>query len=269
MLLTKILKKVVILLYVLSSFLYAGQIRYDVLMNKSLPYAETIIAKDSILINGLLYEAYTGDEIYSGNSFLYCHYVERGDTFDLICKIYKVTIKDILRENNWKTLPPLYPGDKIALPGDPYILSERLRLYYQKRLVPVKGFIWPVKKGKGIITSYFGRRLHPIFKTFQFHNGIDIAVEYGEEIQCVRDGKVIFTGYKNKYGRVVEIKHDNGNITMYAHLSRIFVKCGESVKAGRVIGKAGRTGVTTGSHLHFSVFDAKNRALNPLKFLNI
>lgn len=100
-------------------------------------------------------------------------------------------------------------------------------------------------------TSGFAMRLHPIFKTQQAHRGVDYAAPTGTPAQSVGDGVVTFAGTKGGYGNVVEIRHGNGHETLYAHLSKIHVRNGQTVQKGQTIGAVGSTGWSTGPHLHF------------------
>ena len=100
-------------------------------------------------------------------------------------------------------------------------------------------------------TSGFAMRLHPIFKTQQAHRGVDYAAPTGTPAQSVGDGVVTFAGQQGGYGNVVEIRHGNGHQTLYAHLSKIHVRTGQTVQKGQTIGAVGSTGWSTGPHLHF------------------
>ena len=100
-------------------------------------------------------------------------------------------------------------------------------------------------------TSGFSMRLHPIFKTQQVNRGVDYAAPTGTPAMTVGDGVVTFAGRQGGYCNVVEIRHGNGHSTLYAHLSRIQVRSGQTVQKGQVIGAVGSTGWSTGPHLHF------------------
>lgn len=113
-------------------------------------------------------------------------------------------------------------------------------------------FIWPVNCNINI-TSGFGMRMHPIFKTLKFHSGIDIGAAQGVEVYSSDDGEVIFAGVNGGYGNLVKISHNNGLSTYYAHLSIINVAVGDNVKKGQLIGRVGSTGNSTGPHLHYEV----------------
>lgn len=103
------------------------------------------------------------------------------------------------------------------------------------------------------ISSVFGNRKHPILKTFRKHTGIDYAASSGTPVRAIGDGTVIFAGWKGGYGRTIEIRHKNGMVTRYGHLSAISrgIKSGTRVSISTTIGAVGMTGLATGPHLHF------------------
>ena len=117
------------------------------------------------------------------------------------------------------------------------------------------------------ITSPYGTRMHPIFGASKFHNGIDLAANY-ENVYSVMDGVVTETGWDNKGGgNYIKIKHFDRFETAYLHLSEIYYRVGEFVKAGLIIAKSGNSGNSTGPHLHFSVKEF-GQSINPSHFLN-
>ncbi|SFR09210.1 peptidoglycan DD-metalloendopeptidase family protein [Desulfoscipio geothermicus] len=118
-------------------------------------------------------------------------------------------------------------------------------------------FLWPTK---GYVSSRLGQRWG------KMHEGIDIAASYGQVVKAVTDGKVIFSGWKSGYGLAIDIKHPNGLVTRYAHLSQKSVSTGQQVKQGQVIGQVGTTGKVTGPNLHFEV-RKYGKAVDPLQFL--
>ena len=117
------------------------------------------------------------------------------------------------------------------------------------------------------ITSPYGTRMHPIFGASKFHNGIDLAAN-SENVYSVLDGIVTETGWDNNGGgNYIKIKHFNRFETAYLHLSEIYYRVGDFVKAGFIIAKSGNSGNSTGPHLHFSVKEF-GQSINPSHFLN-
>lgn len=116
------------------------------------------------------------------------------------------------------------------------------------------------------MSSGFGYRRDPFTGRSALHSGLDFAAPTGTPIHAAAAGTVSFVGNKSGYGRVVEIRHGNGLMTRYAHMSRWQAKKGDKVVAGDVIGAIGSTGRSTGPHLHFEV-RMNDRAVNPRKFL--
>ena len=101
------------------------------------------------------------------------------------------------------------------------------------------------------VSSGFKMRFHPILQTWRAHLGVDYAASTGTPVRAVGDGVVDFAGVQNGFGNVVMIKHRNNQMTVYAHLSRISVKKGQSISQGQHLGAVGATGWATGPHLHF------------------
>ena len=101
------------------------------------------------------------------------------------------------------------------------------------------------------MTSGFKMRFHPILQTWRAHLGVDYAAPTGTAVRSVGQGIVDVAGTQGGFGNVVMVKHANGHTTVYAHLSRINVKRGQSVMQGQTLGLVGATGWATGPHLHF------------------
>ena len=101
------------------------------------------------------------------------------------------------------------------------------------------------------ISSGFSVRFHPILQKWRAHLGTDFAAPTGTPARTVGDGVVSFSGVQGGYGNVVIVKHRNGHETVYAHLSQINVRVGQSIGQGQTIGLVGSTGWSTGPHLHF------------------
>lgn len=115
-------------------------------------------------------------------------------------------------------------------------------------------------------TSGFAMRLHPIFKTQKAHRGVDYAAPTGTPALVVGDGVVSFAGRQDGYGNVIEVNHGLGHKTLYAHLSQIHVRAGQSVQKSQKIGAVGSTGWSTGPHLHFE-FLVNGEHVDPLKII--
>jgi murein DD-endopeptidase MepM/ murein hydrolase activator NlpD len=128
---------------------------------------------------------------------------------------------------------------------------------------------WPVKyNNMNRITSPFGFRVSPFTGNIQSHGGIDITGEYDQEILSTANGtvlKVLF--YHPEYGRMALIGHSFGYKTLYAHMDKIYVRRGQRVKKGQVIGIMGNTGLSMGLHVHYEVRKG-SKAVNPIDYLS-
>lgn len=113
-------------------------------------------------------------------------------------------------------------------------------------------FKWPAPSYTRISDDY-GARIHPILKTQQFHNGVDMAAPSGSPILAAYDGEVVAAAYNGSMGNYVMIDHGDGLYTIYMHASALYVSKGQSVARGEKIAAVGSTGRSTGPHLHFSV----------------
>jgi murein DD-endopeptidase MepM/ murein hydrolase activator NlpD len=114
------------------------------------------------------------------------------------------------------------------------------------------------------VTSGFAMRFHPLLKTWRAHLGVDYGAPNGTPVRNVGDGVVEFAGRQNGYGNVVQVRHSNNRSTLYAHLSRIDVRRGQSVEQGQRLGAVGATGWATGPHLHFE-FRVNGKHQDPLR----
>ena len=114
-------------------------------------------------------------------------------------------------------------------------------------------FAQPVEGAR--LSSVFGRRTHPVYGNVRMHTGVDFAAARGTPVQATAPGRVSFIGWRNGYGRVVEISHGSDTTTRYAHLSAVpeGLVQGQRVGAGDVIGRVGATGTATGPNLHYEV----------------
>ena len=123
--------------------------------------------------------------------------------------------------------------------------------------------IWPTN---GEVTSRFGWRSSPWGWGSSWHPGIDIANDIGTSIQAAADGVITSSGWYGGYGKMIEIDHGNGIVTIYGHNSELLVSVGQRVKKGQAIASMGNTGISTGPHLHYEV-RVNGSAVNPASFL--
>ncbi len=129
----------------------------------------------------------------------------------------------------------------------------------------------PLRFAAPVTSGFSLHRYHPILKIYRAHLGVDYGAPYGSPVQALGDGQVIFAGWSGESGNLVRIRHFNGYVTSYLHLSRILVHRGEHVKQGELIGRVGATGMATGPHLDFRIqhhgtyenFEALRRRLPP------
>jgi murein DD-endopeptidase MepM/ murein hydrolase activator NlpD len=169
--------------------------------------------------------------------------VQKGDTMLSIAERYKIDPGDIKIANELFS-DVLYANSGLFLPG------ARLG---SVELQEINGdlFIWPVA---GYITSPYGYRANPFGGARQFHSGLDIGAPLGTPIKAAMAGRVSTVGYNKTLGNYVVISHHSGYRTLYGHMSYVHIKAGVYVSAGQRIGDVGTTGLSTGPHLHFTVY---------------
>jgi len=142
----------------------------------------------------------------------------------------------------------------------------KARYFSEKGQVVDDSFLrFPLKFSK--ITSYFTTaRFHPVLKVRRPHNGIDFAAPIGTPVRAVGDGVIEYAGRKGGHGNIVEIRHSDRYLTGYSHLSMIEtrLKRGARIGKGQILGAVGMTGLATGPHLHFSLYD-RGKYVDPLK----
>ncbi len=131
--------------------------------------------------------------------------------------------------------------------------------------------IWPIDRTRLKAFYAFGvRKKHPIYKTRRMHKGVDMSTDYGVPVYATGDGVVEKTeqGKRRRgYGRQIVINHEFGYKTRYAHLLKMFVEKGDSVKRGQLIAEVGSSGGSTGPHLHYEVI-YMGRNVNPVNYFN-
>ena len=154
------------------------------------------------------------------------------------------------------------PPEKLTLSYVDYIKKDIDYLFNTVKSIPVGTPL------KGKINSSFGYRTDPFKSRSGFHSGLDIDANYGQHVVATADGVVTKASWHTNYGKTVIVKHKDNYETLYGHLSKLQVKEGQEVKVGDVIGKAGFTGRSTGTHLHYEVIKDGKR-VNPKNFLSL
>lgn len=212
------------------------------------------------------------------------HIVEPGQTLFRISLAYGVPVRTLMEANRLASPNAIAAGQRLFVPGasrpirvEPYrplspgardrleaSLSEEGRAMegIGRRQPPVAGrldaeFAWPIT---GPISSPFGPR------GGRLHAGIDIASPYSQEVKAAADGEVIYAAESRGLGKTVVIRHARDHETVYAHLSILIAREGESVRQGQGIGGVGATGNATGPHLHFEI-RRRDLPLNPRDLL--
>ena len=129
-------------------------------------------------------------------------------------------------------------------------------------------FMWPVPSSH-YITSYAGYRIHPVYKVWKYHSGMDISAKGGADIVAMGDGTVILSQaepWYGGYGQCVMIDHGGGVVSLYGHCSKLLVSVGQKVKKGQTIALVGTTGTSTGNHLHVEVRE-NGAIVDPLNYI--
>ena len=192
------------------------------------------------------------------------HIVKKGETLYLIGRSYNVNYLDIAKLNNIKKPYTIHVGQRLVIrgkkpsngtvkptkpPKSPTVAAPSTRKFK---------LIWPVQ---GRFSSKYGPRNN------RMHDGIDIAAKIGTKIIAAASGEVVYSDNKlTGYGNLIIIRHNSKMFTAYAHNDRNFVKKGDTVKQGQLIGHVGKTGRVTGPHVHFELRRG-DKAIDPLPYL--
>ncbi len=142
---------------------------------------------------------------------------------------------------------------------------EEINIFFNKQssLLSATPSIWP---SQGWVTGGFGYRISPFTGRKEMHEGLDIAGRFGSPVLAPANGTVVRVGYDNGYGKLVEIDHGYGVVTLYGHNSDIFVSVGDTVKRGKKIAALGSTGRSTGPHIHYEV-RLNGVPVNPFRYI--
>ncbi len=204
------------------------------------------------LKNGMLVDKYK-------NNYGYWYVIRRGDCLSLIARRAGTSTRTLARANNIKINARLTYKAYLFIPVSEVYLkksAEQIRFSLKKN-----DFMWPLY---GRRTSGFGLRKWGWRK--KFHRGIDLAAPPGTKIVSAAKGEVTFAGRKKDYGYIVIMKHKNNFETRYAHLLKTTVRKGDKIERGEIIGMVGKSGRSTGYHLHFEI-RISDYAVNPTDYL--
>lgn len=203
------------------------------------------------------------------------HIVQTGNTLWDIANCYKVSVIEIRALNNLKIKDKIYKGKKLFIPINEKnrnlgckdtsklivkVDKRKKKILNKKNIVSNKtDYLWPVK---GKILSKYG-----LLAKGLRNDGINISANKGDPVFASKDGKVVYAGNEiQAFGNLILIKHYDNKTTAYAHLDKIKVKKGQTVKKGEVIAALGNSGKVSKPQLHFELRDS-NGPLNPLKYL--
>ena len=183
-----------------------------------------------------------------------------GEDINDIAERFEIAPEECAKVNNLDLqLASLKAGDQLFLPNAELDWVTRQEINGDLFKRPLKGGYY--------FSSYYGWRASPFTGKRTFHGGIDMAARKGTAVYPALDGTVLETGYNSTYGNYIYIKHHSGYKTLYAHLSAINTKKGRFVYTNTKIGEVGSTGLSTGPHLHFSIYK-NNVSINPMNLWN-
>ena len=169
--------------------------------------------------------------------------VKDGDTLESIAEKYETTVSHINTANELFS-DAIAPDTTLFIPGAKMDWVVRQEINGDL-------FIWPCA---GYISSVYGYRIAPFGGTWSFHSGLDIASPMGSPVKAAMAGRITQVGYDDSFGNYVLITHHSGYRTFYGHMSLVRVKAGAYVGTGERIGDVGSTGLSTGPHVHFTVY---------------
>jgi murein DD-endopeptidase MepM/ murein hydrolase activator NlpD len=198
------------------------------------------------------------------------HVVKRGETISEIARHYDVSVDAIVMANQISDFSAIDVGTRLVIPGTarlgksgptlaslipfpPTVPDLRERARREADLE----FEWPIY---GHFSSGYG------WRGIGSHEGIDLTAKPGTPVLAAEAGRVIESGWRGDYGRVVVVKHARNYSTLYAHNRSLRVKKGAFVEKGDVIAEVGQTGNATGPHLHFEI-RRERRPEDPLRYL--
>lgn len=214
-------------------------------MNKNIEYKFAIFFKGKeIKTQDLIYYIHNNSLRYyktylledgMGNELSFLTYNEAQNILDDLCEFDKDAKINILE--HYDTYLNVSSNEEVS----------NLVEQYKEYIVTNYRYSFKKPTASGIVTSRYGSRWG------RTHTGIDIADNLGTKITAAQDGMVIFAGDAGAYGNLIQIEHQYGYVTYYAHCNKILVKKGQTVEQGQLIARMGSTGRSTGTHVHFEI----------------
>ena len=184
---------------------------------------------------------------------------KNGETIEAIAKKYEVDAEKCAGVNHTEITASLNKDSTIFVPDAALSFAERAEINGDLFRKPIRA--------RWYRSSRFGWRANPFTGARSYHSGVDMACPTGTNIYAAMAGKVTATGYNSTYGNYVIIAHHSGYKTLYGHMSAILCHKGSYVTQDSRIGRVGSTGMSTGPHLHFTVFK-NNKQVNPENLWN-
>lgn len=220
------------------------------------------ISNPHFIREGQLLTLFTEDTETSTEMAAIVHTLRRGETVWDLARRYGVGMDEILTANKIADPTRMHPGQELTIPSVAGTTAsaaqpQRETVVASRSATRTVRFVWPTE---GYISSNYGPRWG------RFHYGIDIAARTGTPLVAIAAGVVSDAGWRQGYGYMVRIDHQNGWESVYGHASRLFVRSGQSVRSGQQIAAVGQTGNATGPHVHLEmIYQGKHQ--NPLKHL--
>ena len=244
----QMMKEVVFQNYIVKKGDTIGSIAYKMGLRK----VGTIISANNIT-NARRIMTGTQLTIPSMDGIIYV--VQKNDDVQSIAKSFNVKLENLLDANDIAE-EAISVGRKLFIPGASMPTEEIKRILGEL-------FIYPIR---GRLTSPFGYRRDPFTGRRSFHSGIDLAAPVGTPIKVVMDGTISEMNFSRVFGNYVIVTHANGYQSLYGHVSKFKANRGQKVTQGTIIALVGNTGMSTGPHVHLSIYKNGN-LLDPLTLL--
>lgn len=145
------------------------------------------------------------------------------------------------------------PTARLGAAGAALLAGVCLAVQTQAARRPAGAICFPLQTAVWRVSDGYGTRQDPFTGEERFHQGVDLACAEGTAVLAVREGVATAARRSDSYGVCLQLLHPDGTETLYAHLQYLYVRTGETVQAGQILGTAGQTGRATGAHLHFEL----------------